>query len=123
MGPVEVLWDGDEVPPERTWDQWKYYGMRWGTPRVWTDTCENSTFPILRLRAVKNMQFETNIFSHNILQKNNKLFKNYSKELKFKINVLPGEHGHPQRGQQSGEFCHAQTVHLSRVRNGIHAPG
>ena len=28
MGPVKVLWDGGGVPPpERTWDQWKYYGM------------------------------------------------------------------------------------------------
>ena len=32
MGPVEVLWDGDGVPPERTWDQWKYYGMEMGLP-------------------------------------------------------------------------------------------
>ena len=30
VGPVEVLWDGDRVPPERTWDQWKYYGMEIG---------------------------------------------------------------------------------------------
>ena len=49
MGPVEVLWDGDGIPPEghgtsgsimgwrwytprRTWDQWKYYGMEMGYP-------------------------------------------------------------------------------------------
>ena len=31
-GPVELLWDGDGVPPERTWDQWKYYRMEVGTP-------------------------------------------------------------------------------------------
>ena len=30
MGPVEVLWNGDGVPSERTWDQWKYYGMEMG---------------------------------------------------------------------------------------------
>ena len=30
MGLVEVLWDGDGVPPERTWDQWKYYGIEMG---------------------------------------------------------------------------------------------
>ena len=30
MGPVEVLWDGDGVPSERTWDQWKYYGVEMG---------------------------------------------------------------------------------------------
>ena len=33
IGPVEVLWDGDGVPPERTWDQWKYYAMEMGYPR------------------------------------------------------------------------------------------
>ena len=32
MGPVEVLWDGDGVPPKRIWDQWKYYGKEMGTP-------------------------------------------------------------------------------------------
>ena len=33
MGPVEVLWDGDGSPsPERTCDQWKYYGMVMGPP-------------------------------------------------------------------------------------------
>ena len=32
MEPVEVLWDGDWVPPERTWDEWKYYGMEMGYP-------------------------------------------------------------------------------------------
>ena len=30
LEPVEVLWDGDGVPPERTWDQLKYYGMEMG---------------------------------------------------------------------------------------------
>ena len=31
---------GTGVPPERTWDQWKYYGMEMGYPLpwVWTDT-------------------------------------------------------------------------------------
>ena len=37
MGPVEVLWHGDGVPPCEQ-----------------TETCENSTFLILRMRAVKN---------------------------------------------------------------------
>ena len=32
MGPMEVLWDGDEYPLERTWSQWKYYGMEMGVP-------------------------------------------------------------------------------------------
>ena len=32
MGPVEVLWDGDGVPPEWTWDQWKYYVMKMEYP-------------------------------------------------------------------------------------------
>ena len=56
MGPVEVLWDRDGVPPlKRTWEQWKYYGMEMGSPLGvdrQTDTCKNSTFPILRMRAV-----------------------------------------------------------------------
>ena len=26
------------VPPERTWDQWKYYGMQMGFPPVLADT-------------------------------------------------------------------------------------
>ena len=31
MGSVEVLWNGGRLPlPERTWDQWKYYGMEIG---------------------------------------------------------------------------------------------
>ena len=40
--------------PERTWDQWKYYRMG-TTPAICgqTHTCENSTFPILRMLAVK----------------------------------------------------------------------
>ena len=60
MGPVEVLWDGDGVSPERTWDQWKYYGMEMGyPPGVWTDKqTENITFPILRMRAVNVLSFE-----------------------------------------------------------------
>ena len=35
------------IPLERTWAQWKYYGMEMGYPRPceWTDTCENITFP------------------------------------------------------------------------------
>ena len=57
MGPVEVLWDRDGASPkkghgtsgsimgmemgyplERTWDQYKYYGMEMGyAPQVWTD--------------------------------------------------------------------------------------
>ena len=50
MGPVEVLWDRDGVPTERTWDQWRYYGMEMGYPCEQRDTCENSAFPILRVR-------------------------------------------------------------------------
>ena len=39
MGSVEVMWDGDSVPPPRG---------------VWTDKqSENTTFPILWIRAVK----------------------------------------------------------------------
>ena len=30
MGSVEVLWDGDGVPPGKDMGQW---GRRWGTPR------------------------------------------------------------------------------------------
>ena len=47
MGPVEVLWDGDEyLSPERSWHQWKYYGMEMGSPWVWTDKqTETITFP------------------------------------------------------------------------------
>ena len=33
MGPLEVIWDGDGVPPERTWDQWKYYGKEMGVDK------------------------------------------------------------------------------------------
>ena len=52
MGPVEVLWDGHGVPPERIWDQWKYYGMDMGyTPRC--EQTENITLIVLRTRAVK----------------------------------------------------------------------
>ena len=32
IGPVKVLWDGDRVPLERTWNQWRYYGMVMGYP-------------------------------------------------------------------------------------------
>ena len=54
MGSVEVLWDGDRVPPtEKTWGLCKYYGMEIGYLCEWKDACENITFPILRLRAVK----------------------------------------------------------------------
>ena len=44
---------GVTPPPENTWDQWKYYGMEMGTPPRCgqTDNCENSTFPILPMRA------------------------------------------------------------------------
>ena len=52
MGPVKVLWEGDGYPlPERTWDQWKYYGVEMGYPAPrcgQTDTCKNSTFPSYR---------------------------------------------------------------------------
>ena len=38
---------------ERTWDQWKYNGMEMGyPPGEQIDTCEDSIFPILRMRAV-----------------------------------------------------------------------
>ena len=55
MGPVEVLWDGDGVPP-----------------RVWIDKqTETITFPILRMRAVISGQKQIIsinriiVFSHN----------------------------------------------------------
>ena len=42
MGAVDVLWDGDGVPPERTWDlrMEKYYGIEkeMGYSKMWTDT-------------------------------------------------------------------------------------
>ena len=45
-------------PVTRHWgtSQWKYYGMEMGyhPHGVWTDSCENSTFPILWMRAVRN---------------------------------------------------------------------
>ena len=52
MGPVEALWNGDGYPSQ------KGHGtsgsiMGWGNPCEQTDICENSTFPILRIRAVK----------------------------------------------------------------------
>ena len=51
---LEVLWDGDWVPLERTWVQWKYYGMEMGYSSLCeqTETCENSTSVVLRTRAV-----------------------------------------------------------------------
>ena len=49
LGPVTGL------PPERTWDQLKYYGMKMGYPPPsgcgQTDTCENSTFPSYYVRG------------------------------------------------------------------------
>ena len=50
MESVEILWDGDGVLPERTWDQWMYYGMEilWDgdgiPPLEQTHACENTTF-------------------------------------------------------------------------------
>ena len=61
---VPLAW-GWGNPPERTWDQWKYYGMEMGATleKTWDqwkyygcgqiDTRENSTIPILRMLAVK----------------------------------------------------------------------
>ena len=52
--PQKGNWDqslGYPPPPERTWDQWKYYGMEKGYPPGCEQT-ENITFPILRMRAV-----------------------------------------------------------------------
>ena len=47
-GPGTSHW----VPLERTWDQWKYYGMEMGyPPGGQTDTCENSTFPSYYVRG------------------------------------------------------------------------
>ena len=53
MGPVEVLWDGNGVPPERAWDQWNYYPP---PPREGIHTRENITFshPFGIRAAVKN---------------------------------------------------------------------
>ena len=59
MGSVEVLWDGDEVPLRKDMGSeevlWDGDGV---TPHPHpgceqTDTRENSTFPILWMRAVK----------------------------------------------------------------------
>ena len=50
LGPVTGV-----TPPERTWDQWKYYGMEMGypLPQVWTDKqTETITIPILRMREI-----------------------------------------------------------------------
>ena len=38
MRPMVVLWDGDGVHPERTWDQWKYYGIEMGYPQKGHET-------------------------------------------------------------------------------------
>ena len=61
MEPVEVLWDGDDVPFQRTWNQWKYYGMEMGYPtpaQLWTDKqTENISFAILRMQAVITQRF------------------------------------------------------------------
>ena len=43
IGPVEVLWDGDGVPLERTWNQWTYYGMEMGLPPPGGGQTENIT--------------------------------------------------------------------------------
>ena len=43
LGPVEVLCNGDGVPPERTWNEWKYYGMEMGYPLPRCEQTENIT--------------------------------------------------------------------------------
>ena len=55
MGPVEVSWDGDGVPPEKTCEQWKYYGIEMGyLPRCGqTNKLKLLPSPILRMQAVK----------------------------------------------------------------------
>ena len=54
MGPVEPLWDGDEVSPERTWDQWKYYGIEMWYPLGCgqRNKLKLLPYPTLRMRAV-----------------------------------------------------------------------
>ena len=57
MGPVEVLWDGDGVPLERTWDQ-IIMERRWGTPTP-PPGCELTNKLKLLMRAVKILIFFT----------------------------------------------------------------
>ena len=57
MGPVEVLWDRDGVPPWKghAWGQWKYYGMEMGYPSPGCgQTNKLKLWPslIIRMRAV-----------------------------------------------------------------------
>ena len=52
MGPVKVLWDGDEVNSPLPYER--------------IDTSENSTFPILRMRAVNIL--------HVLLHENSKKY-------------------------------------------------
>ena len=63
MGPVEVLGDGDWVPPEREWDQWKYDGDGVPPPPpmpgVNWQTNWKYYLPILRMRAVIRSMFST----------------------------------------------------------------
>ena len=64
MGPVEVSWDGDGVPPERTWHQWKYYGMEMGYSPSGVDKQTNwNYYLILRMRVVnKQEDFRNNAY-------------------------------------------------------------
>ena len=51
------------VPPDRTYNQWKYYGMEMGTPPPpgWPDKrTENITFPNLWMWAVRTCSGEVN---------------------------------------------------------------
>ena len=75
MVTVEVLWDGDGVPPalERIWNQWKYYGMEIGPVEVLWDedgvppSPVNGQTPVktlssqilLEMRAVTIMKMQT----------------------------------------------------------------
>ena len=56
-------------PVEKTWDQWKYYGMEIGNPPVWTDRhLWKQYLPVvLRTRAVK--MFLENFIHNNFAKK------------------------------------------------------
>ena len=54
MGPVEVLWDGDGLPPQKGHGtSGSIMGWRWATPMGVNWQTETITFPIFWMRAVK----------------------------------------------------------------------
>ena len=83
-------WEGTShwgTLPERTWDQWKYYGMEMGYPRVWTDRrLWKQYLPVvLRTRAVKTLDW---CFSTNWLYREQLRFDGIYKDfLVFRVGV------------------------------------